>query len=342
MLHVVDHITFIPPSAKASMNTTTCRHLSLLLLSGLLAFSAAAQDFPPKKSITMVVGFAAGGAADTAARIIAKKLGENIGASVVIDNKGGAGGNIAHQYTATGPTDGSLILFGSVGPLTIAPHLVKLPYDPVKDLSPITMGVNFPNVLVVHAGTGIKTFADYIAYAKKNPGKLDYASTGPGSASHLAGELLDDMAKIETVHVPYKGGAPALQDLLGGRVSSYFSTYSTSQAYIDNGKLIPLASTGTQRLRSLPNIPTIAESGYPGFSATNWYAFVASSKVPTAILDRWNVEIVKVLKSPDVVEQLNSHGLTPLPGTRNELATYMAKETATWGRVIRERKITAE
>jgi tripartite-type tricarboxylate transporter receptor subunit TctC len=204
------------------------------------------------------------------------------------------------------------------------------------------MGVNFPNVLVVHAGMGIKTFADYIAYAKKNPGKLDYASTGPGSASHLAGELLDDMAKIETVHVPYKGGAPALQDLLGGRVASYFSTFSTSQAYIDNGKLIPLASTGTQRLRSLPNIPTIAESGYPGFSATNWYAFVASSKVPTAILDRWNVELVKVLKSPDVLEQLNSHGLTPLPGTRNELATYMAKETTTWGRVIRERKITAE
>lgn len=324
------------------MNTTSRRRLGLCLLGSLLAFSAAAQDFPPKKSITMVVGFAAGGAADTAARIIAKKLGENIGASVVIDNKGGAGGNIAHQYTATGPTDGSLILFGSVGPLTIAPHLVKLPYDPVKDLAPITMGVNFPNVLVVHAGTGIKTFADYIAYAKKNPHKLDYASTGPGSASHLAGELLDDMAKIDTVHVPYKGGAPALQDLLGGRVAAYFSTYSTSQAYIDNGKLIPLASTGTQRLRSLPNIPTIAESGYPGFSATNWYAFVASSKVPTPMLDRWNVELVKVLKSPDVVEQLNSHGLTPLPGTRNELATYMAKETATWGRVIRERKITAE
>jgi tripartite-type tricarboxylate transporter receptor subunit TctC len=321
------------------MNTNALRHFSLCFLSSLLALSATAQDFPPKKSITIVVGFAAGGAADTSARIIAKKLGENISASVVIDNKGGAGGNIAHQYTATGPTDGSVILFGSVGPLTIAPHLVKLPYDPVKDLAPITMGVNFPNVLVVHAGMGIKTLADYIAFAKKNPGKLDYASTGPGSASHLAGELLDDMAKIETVHVPYKGGAPALQDLLGGRVASYFSTYSTSQAYIENGKLIPLASTGAQRLRSLPNIPTIAESGYPGFSATNWYAFVASSKVPTAILDRWNQELVKVLKSPDVVESLISHGLPPLPGTREELAREIARESATWGRVIRERKI---
>ena len=150
------------------------------------------------------------------------------------------------------------------------------------------------------------------------------------------------MAKIDTVHIPYKGGAPALQDLLGGRVAAYYSTFSTSQAYIENGKLIPLASTGAQRLAALPNIPTVAESGYPGFSATNWYAFVASSKVPQSILERWNTELVKVLKSPDVVEQLNSHGLTPLPGTRDELAKYIERESATWGRVIRERKITGE
>ena len=314
----------------------------LALAVGLPIFSFGAQEFPPKKTITMVVGFAAGGAADTGARLIARKLGENIGASVVIDNRAGAGGNIAHQFTATGPADGSVILFGSVGPLAIAPHMMKLPYDPVKDLSPITMGVNFPNVLVVHAGTKIKSFAEFIAFAKKNPGKLDFASTGPGSASHLAGELLNDMAKIDTVHIPYKGGAPALQDLLGGRVAAYYSTFSTSQAYIENGKLIPLASTGAQRLAALPNIPTIAESGYPGFSATNWYAFVASSKVPQPILERWNTELVKVLKSPDVVEQLNKHGLTPMPGTRDELAKYIEKESVTWGRVIRERKITGE
>jgi tripartite-type tricarboxylate transporter receptor subunit TctC len=309
---------------------------------GLTQFSAYAQDFPPKKQVTMVVGFAAGGAADTAARIIAKKLGENIGAAVVVDNKPGAGGNIAHQYAAQGASDGSVILFGSVGPLTIAPHMMKVAYDPFKDLSPITMGVNFPNVLVVNTSTGIKTFAEFIAYAKKNPGKLDFASTGPGSASHLAGELLNDIAKIDTVHVPYKGGAPAMQDLIAGRVAAYYSTLSTSQPYIEAGKLIPLASTGLQRLPSLPKVPTIAESGYPGFSATNWYAFVASSKVPKPILDRWNTELVKVLKSPDVVSQLNSHGLTPMPTTRDELAKYIEKESQTWGRVIRERKITAE
>jgi tripartite-type tricarboxylate transporter receptor subunit TctC len=309
---------------------------------GLMGYAAIAQEFPPKKTITMVVGFAAGGAADTAARIIAKKLGENIGANVVVDNRGGAGGNIAHQYAANGPTDGSTILFGSVGPLTIAPHMMKLPYDPFKDLSPITMGVNFPNILVVNSGTGIKTFAEYIAYAKKNPKKLEYASTGPGSASHLAGELLDEMAGIDTVHVPYKGGAPAMQDLLGERVAAYFSTYSTAKAYIENGKLNALAVTGPQRLKSLPKVPTIAESGYHGFNATNWYAFVASSKVPNLILDRWNTEIVKVLKSPDVVSQLNDHGLTPMPTSREELAKYMAKESATWGRLIKEKNLTAE
>ena len=325
------------------MNKRHFLHAALALATASLALQAPAQDFPPKKTVTMVVGFAAGGAADTGARIIAKKLGENIGASVVVDNRPGAGGNIAHQYTAAqGASDGSVILFGSVGPLTIAQHMMKLPYDPVKDLSPITMGVNFPNVLVVGAHTGIKSFADFVAYAKKNPGKLDFASTGPGSASHLAGELLNDMAKIDTVHVPYKGGAPALQDLLGGRVASYYSTLSTALPHIETGKLVPLASTGSQRIKALPNVPTIAESGYPGFSATNWYAFVASSKVPKAVLDRWNTELVKVLKSPDVVEALNNHGLTPQPGSREDLARYMEKETATWGRIIRERKITAD
>ncbi len=302
----------------------------------------AAQDLPAKKVLTIVVGFAAGGAADTAARIIGKKLAENTGFTVVIENKAGAGGNIAHQYAATGPADGSVLLFGSVGPLAIAPHLMKLPYDPVKDLAPVTMGVNFPNVLVVHPGLKIRSFTEFIEYARKNPGKLDYASTGAGSASHLAGELMDDMAKVDTVHIPYKGGAPALQDLLGGRVAAYYSTLSTAQAHIEAGKLIPLAVTGLKRIPQLPAVPTIAESGYPGYQATNWYAFVASAKVPKPILDRWNHELVKVLKYADVAAELNHHGMPPAPGTRDELAREIARESATWARVIRERKITLE
>ena len=321
---------------------------TLLKLSAALALlpaltgQALAQDFPPKKVVSLVVGFAAGGASDTAARLIAKKLGENIGQSVIIDNKPGAGGNIAHQFVANSAGDGATLLFGSVGPLTIAPHLMKLSYDPVRDLAPITMGVNFPNVLVVHKGVGVKTLAEYIALAKKKPGSLDYASTGAGSASHLAGELFDDRAGIDTVHIPYKGGAPALQDLLGGRVASYYSTPSTAAPYIQAGTLIPLATTGLTRPAFMPNVPTIAESGYPGFNATNWYAFVASSKTPKAMLDRWNLEIVKVLNTPEVKEQLLKHGLTPMPGTRDELARYMASESALWGRIIKDRKIVAE
>lgn len=310
----------------------------LTLQSGL----AGAQDLPAKKTVNIVVGFAAGGAADTAARIIGKKLADNTGFTVVIENKAGAGGNIAHQYVATGPADGSVLLFGSVGPLAIAPHLMKVAYDPQRDLAPVTMGVNFPNVLVVHSGLKIKTFAEFIDYARKNPKKLDFASTGAGSASHLAGELMDDMAKIDTVHIPYKGGAPALQDLLGGRVAAYYSTLSTAQPHIEAGKLIPLAVTGAKRMPQLPNVPTIAESGYPGYLATNWYAFVASSKVPKPILDRWNTELVKVLKSPDVVAELNHHGMPPAPSTREELGKEIARESAQWGRVIRDRKITIE
>jgi tripartite-type tricarboxylate transporter receptor subunit TctC len=331
---------------RSSSQPLTARRNLLLACTGLLvgvlglqAPKALAQDFPPKKNISMIVGFVAGGAADTGARIIAKRLGENLGVSVTVENKAGAGGNIAHQQTATGPADGSVLLLGSVGPLAIAPHMMKLPYDPVKDLAPLTMAVNFPNVLVVDSGAGIKTFAEFVATARKNPGTLTFASTGPGSASHLAGELLNDMAKLDTVHVPYKGGAAALQDVLGGRVTGWYATLATAAPHIEAGKLIPLASTGTQRLPSLPKVPTIAESGFPGFNATNWYAFVASSKVPKPVLDRWNTELVKVLTTPDVVEQLNKHGLTPMPGTRDELARYMATDTAMWGRVIRERKI---
>lgn len=301
-----------------------------------------AQDFPPKQ-ITMVVGFAAGGAADTAARIIARKLGENLGVAVIVDNRAGAGGNIAHQQVANATPDGSIILLGSVGPLCIAPHLVaKLGYDPQRDLAPLTMGLSFPNVLVVHSGVAAKNFAEFLALAKAKPGAMDYASTGVGSASHLAGEMFKQRAGVDMVHVPYKGGGPAMIDLLAGRITAYYSTYSTAKPHIDSGKLRPLAVTGLERLSSLPNVPTIAESGFPGFDASNWYAFVAPGKTPKQLLDRWNAELVKVLKAPDVREQLDKHGLTAMPGTREELANTIRKESVMWARVIKDGKITAE
>ncbi|MXN31815.1 tripartite tricarboxylate transporter substrate binding protein [Delftia sp. CH05] len=325
------------------MNKRNFLHASALAASLLaLAASAQAQDFPPKKPVSLVVGFAAGGAADAAARLIAKKLGENIGQSVVVENKGGAGGNIAHQQVANAAADGSVLLFGSVGPLTIAPHLMKLPYDPFKDLAPISGGVNFPNVLVVHKGAGVKTLAEFVAKARKNPGTVDYASTGAGSASHLAGELFNQRAGIDMVHVPYKGGAPALQDLLGERVTSYFAAPPTALPHIEAGKLIPLATTGLTRPAYMPDIPTVAEAGYPGVEALNWYAFVAPGKTPKPMLDRWNTEIVKVLNDPGVKDALNKHGLTPQPTTRAEFAAFMKKEYEQWGRLVKERKLTAE
>ena len=317
------------------------RCASALACAALAAGLAQAQDFPPKKPVTLVVGFAAGGAADAAARLIAKKLGENVGQTVVVDNKAGAGGNIAHQFTANAPADGSVLLFGSIGPLTIAPHLMKVGYDPFKDLAPVSGGVNFPNVLVVHKGVGVKNLAEFVALAKKPGAKVEFASTGAGSASHLAGELFNQAAKIEMVHVPYKGGAPALQDLLGERISSYFAAPPTAMPHVEAGKLVPLATTGLTRPAYLPGIPTVAESGYPGFEALNWYAFVAPGKTPAPILDRWNTEIVKVLNDAEVKKALEAHGLTPQPTTRAELTQFMKKEDAKWGAIVKQRNIKA-
>ncbi len=301
---------------------------------------ARSQESLPAKAVTMVVGFAAGGAADAAARLIAKKLSDNIGQSIVVDNRGGAGGNIAHQMVANGPADGSVILLGSIGPLTIAPHLMKLPYDPFKDFAPVSGGVNFPNILVVHKGVGATDVKSFVAAARRAPGALTFASTGAGSASHLAGELFNLQAGVEMTHVPYKGGAPAMVDVLGERVSGYFAAPPTALPQIQAGRIVPLATTGLKRPDYLPDIPTVAESGFPGFEALNWYAFVAPARTPAAILDRWNAEIVKVLNDGQIREALASHGLTPQPTSRQGLTDFMREEYAKWGAIVRDRRIT--
>ena len=317
------------------------RALAIATFALALPCLATAQDIP-KKPLTIVVGFEAGGAADHAARTVAKKLAENLGTTVVVENKTGAGGNIAHEFVSRAAADGSIILLGSVGPLAIAPHLTKLRYDPEKDLAPLTMGMNFPNVLVVPPSLGVKTFAEFMALARKSPGKLNYGSTGVGSASHLAGELFNAIGGVDIVHIPFKGGAPAMTELLAGRISAYFATMSTAGPHIAAGRLIPLATTGLTRAPFLPDLPTVAEAGLPGFTATNWYAFVAPGKTPAATLDRWNEELVKAIKAPEVSDELTRAGLLPAPGTRDELARTIAQESRTWGKVIADRKITAE
>jgi tripartite-type tricarboxylate transporter receptor subunit TctC len=319
---------------------------AMLALTAVIALAAAldlgAQPFP-SRPVTLTVGFAPGGGTDTAARIIAKKLTENIGQSVVVDNKAGAGGNIAAQHIATAPPDGYTIHLTSVGPMTVAPHMVKsLPYDPKRDIAPITMGVMFPNVFVVHPGVAATTLAEFVALAKQKPGEMSYGSAGIGGAGHLAGELFKQRAGIEITHIPYKGGGPAMQDLLGGRIAMYAAVPSTAAPHVESGKARALATTGLQRSSAMPNVPTVAESGYAGFEATNWYAFVAPAKTPVDILEFWNREIVKVLKDPQVSGELAKQGLDPAPGTRDELARYIDRESEKWSKVVREAKITAE
>lgn len=323
------------------MNRTARISLSVAAL--LFAGTAAAQANFPTRPVTLTVGFAPGGGTDTAARIVAKKLSENIGQSVVVENKAGAGGNIAAQHVATAPPDGYTIHLSSVGPLTVAPAMqANLPYNVKRDLAPLTMGMIFPNVFVVHQGVPAKTLAEFVALAKQKPGQVDYASSGIGGAGHLAGELFKQAAGIDMVHVPYKGGGPAMTDLLGGRVSMYPAVPSTSKPHIDSGKLTALGTTGLKRTAVMPNVPTVAEQGYPGFEAVNWYAFVTSSKVPAEIQEFWNRELVKALRDPEVVAALSKHGLEPQPGTREELARYIDSETAKWGKVVRDAKITAQ
>jgi tripartite-type tricarboxylate transporter receptor subunit TctC len=316
--------------------------LSFALASIFAPVESLAQEFPKGQTITIVVGFVPGGGTDTATRIVAKSLSANLGQPVVVENRPGAGGVIATQAVVNAKPDGTTLLLGTIGPMAVSPHLMKLNFDPLKDLAPITMGVNFPNVLVVPPELKVNTLAELVTVAKKEPGKLTYASTGVGSAAHLAGELFAQRAGVELIHVPYKGGSAAMIDLLSSRIDAYYATPTTSVQHVQTKKLKALATTGLKRTDLMPDVPTMAESGYPGFNATNWYAFVAPAKTPAPILDRWNTEIVKVLNDPEVRAQLNKHGLTPDPTTRQELADFMAKESATWKQVVKERNIKLE
>jgi tripartite-type tricarboxylate transporter receptor subunit TctC len=317
------------------------RCLVALACAALAALSHA-QGFP-SHAVTLTVGFAPGGGTDTAGRIVAKKLTETLGVSVVVENRAGAGGNIAAAHIAAAPPDGYTIHLTSVGPMTVSPHLVKdLPYDPKRDIAPITMGVVFPNVIVVHPSLGVRTLAEYVALAKKKPGELNYGSSGVGGAGHLAGELFKQRAGIDVVHVPYKGGGPAMTDLLGGRITMYPAVPSTALPQVEAGKIIALATTGALRPALLPNVPTVAESGYGGFEATNWYAFVAPARTPKEVLEFWNRELVKVLKDPAVRAELAKHGLEPQPSTAAELARYIDAESEKWGKVVRQANIKAE
>ncbi|MCZ8293993.1 MAG: tripartite tricarboxylate transporter substrate binding protein [Hylemonella sp.] len=323
--------------------TFKIKTLALALGTLLAAGPALAQASWPTKPLTMVVGFAAGGATDAVARIIAKHLGDELKQNVVVDNKAGAGGNIATDFVARAEPDGHTLLLGSVGSLTVAPHMnAKLPYKPLQDFAPVTMAVVFSNVLVVKADLPVKNLADYVKLAKAQPGKLTYASPGIGGAGHLAGELLKIKADIDLTHVAYKGGGPAMLGLLGGEVDSFMSTPPTAGPHIKSGKIRALATTGLKRDPLMPDVPTVAEQGYPGFDTLNWYAYVVPAKTPKAVVDRLNQVLVRILKDPDVAKELEMKGLSPSPSTPAELAAYMKREYDTWGQVVKKAGIKPE
>lgn len=314
--------------------------LGVVLL--VIITSASAQQYP-NRPIRFVVPFAPGGSTDTLARTIGQKLSEALRQQVVVDNRSGANGNIGMEIVAHAAPDGYTILLGYIANLGIGPGLyAKLPFDPVRDYAPITQLASSPNILAVHPSLPVKSFREMIAYAKTNPKKLNFASSGVGSIGHLTGELLNRSAGVDTVHVPYKGSGQAVIDLLGGQVQMMFSGMSSVMPHIKAGRLRALAVTGAQRSPAVPDVPTIAESGFPGFAATAWYGVLATAGTPKPIVNRLHDEIVRALALPDVKERLNNVGFELVGGTPDEFAAFIKSEIAKWTRVVRDAHISAE
>jgi tripartite-type tricarboxylate transporter receptor subunit TctC len=305
-----------------------------------LSLACAAHAQYPAKTITTVVGFEPGGGTDTTARIIAPALAEQMGQQVIVENRSGAGGNIAVDHVAKSHPDGYTIVLANVGALCVNPHYLKTGYDPLKDLVPISMAVIFANVLVVQPSLGIKSVDDYLKLGRSRP--VTYASSGIGSAGHMAGELLKGVAKLNLEHVPYKGGGPAMQGFLGGQVDSFFATPISSISQIKAGKAIAIATTGTKRATLMPDVPTIAESGFQGYEALNWYGYLAPAKTPKEVVDRLHREIAKALANPKVIDQLAKTGVEPAAMTPQEFGRYLKTEYDTWGKVVKQAGIKAQ
>jgi len=308
----------------------------------LASAAAAAQGSFPTKPITIVVGFEPGGGTDTTARILQKPLGEQLGQQVIVENRAGAGGNIAVDYVAKSAPDGYTLVLANVGALSVNPHIMKTPYDPLKDLAPISMAAVFANVLVVQPSLQVKSIADYVKLGRSKADGVTYASSGIGGAGHLAGELLKEMAKTNLVHVPYKGGGPAMQGFLGGQVDSFFATPISSISQIRSGKARAIATTGAKRAALMPDVPTVAESGYPGYEALNWYGFLGPAKMPKDLVERLNGEIVKALANHEAVAAMNKTGVEPKSSTPAEFAHYIESEYRTWGKVVKDAHIKAQ
>ena len=322
------------------------RFLSLLLSSLLLvvaAASALAQGNYPDRPVRIIVPFPAGGPADALARIVGERLAQSLGKPFVIENKAGAGGNIGMEQGARAAPDGYTLTLAPVGNLTVAPALyAKLPYDPVKDVAPITVLAAVPNILIVHPSVPAKTVAELIALAKAKPGSLNYASPGNGSIPHLAAELFKRVAGVDVVHVPFNGVAPATNAVLSGEVQMFFAQSSSALPQWRAGKVVALGVATRKRLASAPELPTIAEQGFPDFEATSWYGLVAPAGTPSSIVERLHGEIVRALALPEVRERIAGLGAETVGNSPSEFAAMQKAEAARWIKIAREANIHAD
>jgi len=317
------------------MNFAALSRISVLLTLAGMQSAVYAADYP-SKPIRMIVGFAAGGGTDTTARAIAQKMSAAMGEQVVVDNRPGAAGNVATELVVRGPADGYTILMGTIAALAINPTLYgNLAFDPIKDLAPVSQAVNSSNILVVHPSVQAKSVQELIALAKAKPGTLNYGSSGIGGTGHLAGVLFDELAGTKMTHVPYKGGGPAMIELVGGQVQLVFATPPTAVPQIKSGKIRGLAVTTLKRSSVMPDLPTISESGLKGYDANNWYGVVVPVKTPKPIVTRLNTEIVKALNAPDLKELFFTQGLDPAPSTPEQFGAYIKSELGRWAKVIK-------
>jgi tripartite-type tricarboxylate transporter receptor subunit TctC len=319
------------------MNRTATQALptiAIALASFCSVASAAESSAYPTRPIRMIVGFAPGGGTDTTARALTPKLSERLGQQVIVDNRPGAAGNIATDITTKAPADGYTILMGTIAALAINPTLYgNLPFDPLRDLAPVTQAVDATNILVVHPSVPAKSVKELIALAKTK--SLNAGSSGVGGAGHLALELFNVSAGTKITHVPYKGGGPAMTDLLGGQINLIFATAASAVPHVQSGKIRAIAVTTIKRSQLVPDLPTVAEAGLPGFEANNWYGVVVPAKTPKPIIDRLHKEFVAVLNMPDIKDILFKQGLDAAPGTPEKFGAYIKSETTKWAKVIK-------
>lgn len=307
---------------------------AVLLSCGLCA--AQAQTFP-SKAITIIVPFPPGGVTDPVARLIGQRMSENIRQPVLVDNRPGASGIIAAEFVKKSPADGYTVLFGFTGSHSVNPSLYsKLPYDPVKDFQPITTIVSTKHILVVPAGSPARSIAELIALAKSRPGGLNFASQGIGAGGHLLGEMLKARTGAPLSHVPYKGSAPAVQDILAGRVDLFFDAVVTSMPFVKEGKLRALAIAATSRSAVLPDVPTTAEAGFPGIDGDQWFGMLVPAATPQAAVRKLHEEFVRAVHSPDILKRFTDQGLDVVTNTPEEFAALMAADAVRFGKVVRD------